>query len=87
VCGPKKAIVKKRYEIQGGSQEIDSRLMAKFLIMTIQVNLCCLLHVSLGFGAKFTRIVVIKHFAITAISCLPLDFTSFFTMAFLGLQA
>jgi len=43
----------------------DGRLMAKILITTIQVNLCCLLHVSLGFGTKFTWIVVIKNFAIS----------------------
>jgi len=42
---PKKAIVKK---------DVKSKVAAKNLIMTIQVNLCCLLHVSLGFGAKFT---------------------------------
>jgi len=36
-------------------------------ILTIQVNLCCLLHISLGFGTKFTWIVVIKNFVITAI--------------------
>jgi len=40
VCGPKKAIVKKdlksRVAVKNGC---DGRLMAKFLIMTIQVNL------------------------------------------------
>jgi len=43
----------------------DGMLMTKFLITTIQVNLCCLLHVSLGFGTKFTWIVVIKNFVIS----------------------
>jgi len=43
----------------------DGKLMEKFLITTIQVNLCCLLHVSLGFGTKFTRIVVIKILPLT----------------------
>ena len=40
----------------------DGRLKAKILITSIQVNLCCLLHVSLRFGTKFTWIVVIKIF-------------------------
>ena len=31
----------------------DGRLIAKFLITTIQVNLCCLLRISLRFGIKF----------------------------------
>jgi len=53
VCGPQEGHCKKRCEIQGGDQEM-AWLMAKFLITTIQVNLCCLLHVSLGFGTKFT---------------------------------
>ena len=35
-------------------------LITKILIITIQVNLCCLLHASLGFGTKFTWIIVIK---------------------------
>jgi len=51
--------------------------------MTIQVNLYCLLHVSL---AKFTWIVFLKIFAISLPSShflAALDFTSFFTMAFL----
>jgi len=38
---PQKGHSEKRCEIQG-----DGRLMAKFLITTIQVNLCCLIHVS-----------------------------------------
>ena len=40
----------------------DGRLKAKILISTIQVNLCCLLYVSLWFGTKFTWIVIIKFF-------------------------
>jgi len=43
----------------------DSRQMVKFLIMTIQVNLCCILHISLGFGIKFTWNVIIKIFTIS----------------------
>jgi len=39
----------KRCKIQGGIQEMAT--IAKILI---QVNLFCLLHVSLGFGTKFT---------------------------------
>jgi len=62
----------------------DSRLVAKNLITTIWVNLCCLLHVSLGFGNKSTWIVVIKVFAISLPSshflAATLNFKSFFTM-------
>ena len=36
----------------------------KFLITTIQDNLCCLIPASLGISTKFTWIVVIKIFAI-----------------------
>jgi len=50
---PKKAIVKKDVKSKVAAKKwLDVRLMAKNLIMTIQVNLCCLLHVSLGFGKK-----------------------------------
>jgi len=45
--------------------DCDGRLIAKSLITAIQLNLCCLPHVSLQFGTKFTRIVVIKIFAIS----------------------
>jgi len=66
VCGPKKAIVKKMWNPRWWPRNgCDGRLMTKFLITTIQVNFCCLLHVSLGFGTKFTWIVVIKNFAIS----------------------
>jgi len=54
---PKKAIDKKRCKIQGGGQEMAvmvRMLIAKILIMTIQANLCFLLHISLRFGTKFT---------------------------------
>jgi len=64
----------------------DGRLKAKNLITTIQVILCCL-HVSLGFGTKFTWIVVIKNLAFSLPSqqflAATLGFTSFFTTAFL----
>jgi len=56
VCGPhKKAIVKKDVKSKVATKKwLDGRLMAKILTMTIQVNLCYLLHISLGFGTKFT---------------------------------
>ena len=56
--------------------------------MTIQVNLYCLLYVSIGFSTKFTGIVINfflqlnyhhSHFLATS-----LNFTSFFTIVFLG---
>ena len=42
--GPPKGQGEKRCEIQDGGQEngCDGRLMAKILIMTVQVNLSCL---------------------------------------------
>jgi len=65
----------------------DGRLIAKILI-TIQVNLCCFLHVSLGLGTKFTLIAVIKKFAISLPSqpffgC-HLGFFTFFHNSLLG---
>jgi len=89
VCGPKKAILKKDVKSKVAPRNgCDGSLMAKFLIPTIQVNLCCPLYISLGFGIKFTWIVVIKNFA-SSLPCshflaATLDFTSFFTMVFLG---
>jgi len=66
----------------------DGRLKAKILITTIQVNSCCLLHVSIQFGTKFTWIVVIKNLPLayhhSHYLATTLDFTSFFTTAFLG---
>jgi len=51
------------------------KLMAKILITTIQVNLCCLIPASLGISTKFTWIVVIyflpSTYIITVISWLP----------------
>ena len=66
MCNSQKGLCERTCKIQSGGQEIgcDSRLMAKILIATIQVNLCCLLYISLGFGTKFTWIVIIKIFAI-----------------------
>jgi len=65
------------------------RLIAKILMTTIQENLCGLLHVPLGFGTKFTQIVIIKIFAIN-IPPQPflgrhLGFHIFFPIAFLGI--
>jgi len=66
---------------------LDGRLMAKILIMAIQVPNPSEMRRR---QHKFTSIVAIKIFAISlyhqAISWPPctLDFTSFFTMAFLG---
>ena len=86
---PKNAVVKKDVKSKMAAKNgCDSRLKAKILITTIQVNLCCLLHVSLWFGAKFPWIVVVKIFALayhhSYFLATTLDFTSFFTTAFLG---
>jgi len=52
---PKKVIVKKDVKSKVAAKKwLDVRLMAKILITTIQVNLCCLLHISIGFGTKLT---------------------------------
>ena len=60
----------------------DGRSIVKILIMTIQVNL-----VPLDLGTKFTWIVVIKILPLTYhhshFLAATLDFTSFFTIAFL----
>ena len=62
----------------------DGRLIAKILMTTIKVNLCCLLHISLGLGTKFTWIIIIKKIAINLQNhhshflATTLDFTSFF---------
>ena len=53
MCGPREGQCEKGCEIQGGGQEM-AMLTAEILIMTVQVNLCCLLHVSQGFGIKLT---------------------------------
>jgi len=82
VCSPQEG---HREKIQGGGQELDGRLMAKNLITTIQVNLCCLLHISLGFGTKFTWIVAIRIFAISLKPSYFLVATlDFISIAFLG---
>jgi len=75
MCGHKRIIAKK---------DMKSKVVAKkwlwwwanfkTLIATIQVNLCRLLHVPLGFGTKFTWIVVITNFAIRLENCSILVF-------------
>jgi len=66
----------------------DGKLIAKILITTIQVNL--MLNLIWRRQHKFTWIVIIKIFAINLLYhhsrflAATLDFTSFFTMAFLG---
>ena len=89
---PKKAIVKKLKSIQGGGQKMlcwyTCRLKAKILIMTIQVNLCCLLHILLRFGTKFVLFLLLKFIQLSYhhshFLSATLYFTSFITMAFLG---
>jgi len=61
VCGPQEGHCVKSYVVA-------KKWLRWYLangITTSQVNLCCLLHVSLEFGTKFTWIVVIKIFAIS----------------------
>jgi len=52
VCGPKIAMMKNP-RVQPRNS-CDGTITAIFSIKAIQVNLCCLPHISLGFGAKFT---------------------------------
>ena len=67
---------------------ITISLIAKILIMTIQANLCCLLHVLLGFSTKFPEFSFLKFVLLiyhhSHFLAATLDFMSFFTMAFLG---
>ena len=82
----KMASVKKVVKSKGAAKKWlwPCRLMGKFLITTIQINLCCLILASPGISTKFTWIVVIKIFpstyTITAIFFLghPLWFDNFF---------
>jgi len=61
-AAPKRPLWKKMWNPRWRPRNsCDGRLMEKILIMWI----FCLLHVSLGFGTKFTWIVVIKHFTIS----------------------
>ena len=70
----KMASVKKLWNQRGGQEMavMVYSLMAKILITTIQVNLCCLIPASPGLSTKFTWIVVIKFlpstYTTTAIS-------------------
>jgi len=87
-CGTKKIIVKKDVKSKVAAKKW--KLMAKFLITTIQVNLVPNPSEMWRRRHKFTWIVVIKNFAISLLYhhsyffVATLDFTSFFTMAFLG---
>jgi len=66
---PKNAVVKKIWNPKWWPRNgCDNRLKAKNLIMTIQVNLCRLIHISLRFSTKFTWIVFIKMFAFNLLS-------------------
>ena len=60
----------------------------KLIIITIQVNLCCFLHISLGID---TRIVVIKKLPLvynhSHFLASPFDFTYFFTTNLLHLPS
>ena len=62
----------------------DGRLIAKIIMTTIQVNLCCLFHVSL---TNLPQLSLLKFLLLTYhhshFLAATLDFTSFFTMAFL----
>jgi len=88
-CGPKKAILKKdvKWWPRNGC---DGRLMVKFLIATIQVNLPLNPSETWRRQHKFTWIVIIKKFTISHhhsyFLATTLGFTSFFTIAFLGLH-
>ena len=83
-CGPQKGQGEKRCEIQGGSQEMA--VMDKNFNYDNSGEFA--LPPPLGFGTKFTRIVVIKIFLLiyhhSHFLAATLDFTSFFTLAFLG---
>ena len=58
--------------------------MAKILIMTIQVNLSCLLQVSLGCTPNSPELSLLKFLPFTYhFLAATLDFTSFFNLAFL----
>ena len=71
-CSPKKAMVKKDAKSKVAAKN-DGRLMAKILITTIQVNLVP------NPSETWQRQCSHSHFLATTF-----DFTSFFTLAFLG---
>jgi len=86
-CGPKKAIVKKkkwnpRWQPRNGC---DGRLMTKFLITTIQVNLVPNPSETWEGNANSHELSLLK---ILPLAChflaATLNFTSFFTIAFWG---
>jgi len=67
---PHKRQGEKRCEIQGGGQEMAIMMVGQLFHKTIQVNLCCLLYISLGLLSH------LNFFPIVVISWLP-NFTSF----------
>ena len=83
MCGPQKGYGEKRCEIQGGGQEMAvmvGRLMVKSLIMTIQVNFVKRHKNSPELSLlKFLPLIYHHSHFLAA----TLDFTSFFTIAFL----
>ena len=82
VCGPQKGYGEKRCEIQGGGPRngCDGRLMVKILIMTIQVNF-------VKRNKNSPELSLLKFLPLTYhhshFLAATLDFTSFFTIAFL----
>ena len=75
MCGPQKGYGEKRCEIQGGGQE-----MAVMVITTIQVNFCAA-------SQNLPKLSLLKFLPLTYhhshFLAATLDFTSFFTIAFL----
>ena len=89
MCGLEQGYCEKSCEIQGGGQEwLWWYANSKNFNNDNSAESVLPLHVSLWFGTKFTWIVVIKIYAISLPSqpflAVTLDFTSFFTITFLG---
>ena len=83
---PLKSQGEKRCEIQGGSQEMAVMVgyWQNILVMTIQVNLCCLLQVSLGSALNSPELSLLNFFCYhhSHFLAATLDFTSFFMLGF-----
>jgi len=66
----------------------DGRLIAKILITTIQLNLCCLFTFHYDLAPNSPEFLLLKFLLLAYHQSHswppPWDFTSFFTMAFLG---
>jgi len=57
---PKKYSMKKVMNSKGQPRSgCDGRIMAKFLITTIQANFCCLLQASLGIGTELLLLKIL----------------------------